>query len=105
MRDENALGSAIARAEHLLFYREGEVNDLFALAAALAYGIRRSHPFADANKRTSWLVMQTFLSANGVELIVEPDEAVSWMVRLANDEMREDELAELLRARYKSAAA
>ena len=36
MRDENALGSAIARAEHLLFYREGEVNDLFALAAALA---------------------------------------------------------------------
>ena len=101
VRDENALGSAIARAEHLLFYREGQVNDLFDAAAALAWGIRRSHPFADANKRTSWLTMQTFLSANGVELIVDPDDAVSWMVKLANNEISEDELAEQLRAQYK----
>ena len=45
--------------------------------------------------------MQTFLSANGVELIVNPDDAVSWMVKLANNEISEDELAELLRAQYK----
>ncbi len=101
VRDENALGSAIARAEQVLFYREGQANDLFDAAAALAWGIRRSHPFADANKRTSWLVLQTFLAANGVELRVAPDAAVSWMVKLANNEISEDELAELLRTQYK----
>ncbi len=46
--------------------------------------------------------MQTFLSANGVELIIDPADAISWMVKLANNEMREEELAELLRSQYKS---
>ena len=45
--------------------------------------------------------MQTFLSANGVELIVDPDDTVPWMVKLANNEINENELAELLRAQYK----
>ena len=34
------------------------------------------------------------------ELIVDPDDTVSWMVKLANNEISEYELAELLRAQY-----
>ena len=38
VRDENALGSAIARAEHLLLYREGQLYDLFDAAAGSRLG-------------------------------------------------------------------
>ena len=103
VRYDNALEYALTRPLNVLFYSDGAPRDLFDAAAAFAYGIRRTHPFVDGNKRTSWLTMQVFLAGNGVELAVDPDDAVTCMVRLANAEITEEELAAWLRTQAEEA--
>ena len=53
LRDESALDSALARPRNAAAYGE---PDIFALAAAYAFGIARNHPFVDGNKRSSAVV-------------------------------------------------
>ena len=101
VRDDNALESALARPLNLLLYSEGEAKDLFDAAAAFAYGIRRSHPLVDGNKRASWLTMQTFLTGNNVEITVDPVDAGIYMLKLANREISEEDVAAWLRAQLK----
>lgn len=105
VRYDNALEYALARPLNVLFYSDGAPRDLFDAAAMFAYGIRRTHPFVDGNKRTSWLTMQVFLVGNGVELAVDPDDAVACMVKLANAEISEEELATWLRAKWQTRVA
>jgi len=64
-RDDNALLLALARPQNLLLY--GEQLDLFDVAASLAFGIMRSHPFQDGNKRSSWIAIQVTLISNGID--------------------------------------
>ena len=98
MRDYNALEYALVRPLNVLFYSEGQCKDLFDAAAAFAYGIRSSHPFVDGNKRSSWLAMQTFLVSNGIDIAVDPAAAEQYMVKLANREISEENVAAWLRA-------
>lgn len=98
VRYDNALEYQLARPLNVLFYSDGAPRDLFDAAAAFGYGIRRTHPFVDGNKRASWLTMQVFLAGNGVEVAVDPDEAVSCMVQLAASRISEEDLAAWLRA-------
>ena len=95
VRDENALLSALARPKNQLLY--GEPLDLFDVAASLAYGIMRSHPFQDGNKRGSWIAVQVTLISNGVDMTVPSDEARDKMFELANKQVGENELADWLR--------
>jgi death-on-curing protein len=53
VRDMGLLKSALARPAQLEAYGDPKVFDL---AAAYAYGIVRSHPFVDGNKRTCFVV-------------------------------------------------
>ena len=57
--------SALARPANKAGYEEA---DAAALAAALSYGIGRSHPFVDGNKCTSQIVAELFLALNGFAL-------------------------------------
>ena len=100
VRDDNALESALARPLQVLLYTEGQAKDLFDAAAAFAYGIRRSHPFVDGNKRASWLALQTFLAGNNVEIDIDPGDAETYMVRLANREISEEDVAAWLRGLF-----
>lgn len=95
IRDDNALRSALARPQNMLLY--GRELDLFDLAASLAHGIMRSHPFQDGNKRASWIAMQITLITNGVDMKVPGDEARDKMFDFANKKIGEDGLAEWLR--------
>ena len=104
VRYDNALEYALARPLNVLLYSEGKAKDLFDVAAAFAYGLRRSHPFVDGNKRASWLTMQTFLADNNAEVIVGPGEAETYMLRLANFEISEEDFAAWLRAQWNGAA-
>ena len=52
VRDEGLLESALARPQQLHAYGD-PAPDLADLAAALAYGLARNHPFLDGNKRTA----------------------------------------------------
>src|SRR3970282_2956525 len=60
VRHEGLLESALARAQQLHAYGD-PAPDLADLAAALAYGLARNHPFVDGNKRTGAVRCETFL--------------------------------------------
>jgi len=71
--------------------------DIADLAAAYAVGIARNHAFLDGNKRTAWVVTETFLLKNGYELIASDRDGVVTMLAVADGTMAEAELAIWLR--------
>lgn len=96
VRDPGALASALARPVNRWAYGE---DDRCALAAAFAFGIARSHPFTDGNKRTAWVFARLFLKLNGVALkFFEPD-AIATVLALAAGELTEEALADWFRER------
>lgn len=95
VRDRGLLESALARPRNAWGYG---VTDLCALAATLGHGIARNHPFVDGNKRTAFVVVETFLILNGAELGASDAESVVAMLDLTAGEMTEDEFADWLRA-------
>ena len=92
LRDEALLASAFARARHRYGYEEGA--DIYRLAADYGYGIARNHPFIDGNKRTSYVVMRTFLKLNGYDLQASAIEKYNTWLRLADSSLSEAELAQ-----------
>jgi death on curing protein len=93
-RDLGLLSSALARPRNAAAYGE---SDIAVLAAMLAYGVARNHPFLDGNKRTAFVVMQLFLRRNGFRLAVDHVDATVTFLRLAAGELPEDELARWIR--------
>lgn len=96
VRDENALESALARPRHRWAYSRG--TDLAPLAAAYGFGLARSHPYRDGNKRIALLAMVVFLGLNGYELEASEADVVTVMVNLAAGRMSERALATWVRA-------
>lgn len=82
LRDEGLLASAIARPVNRANY-DAEVS-MFDLAAALAFGIARNHPFVDGNKRTAVAAAATFLGVNGQHFRGDEAEIVVATVSLAS---------------------
>jgi death-on-curing protein len=62
MRDEGLLDSALARPHNLSAYDKPAVFDL---AASLAFGLIKNHPFVDGNKRVGFASAVVFLKLNG----------------------------------------
>ena len=94
IRDAGALESALDRARNKWAYESAELPEM---AAAYGYGIARNPPFIDGNKRTSLLVMYTFLGVNGIDFIVSEAEAAAVILSLAAGEISEDSLARWIR--------
>jgi len=90
VRDLPLLQSALARPQNLEAYGNPDIADL---AAAYAFGIARNHAFLDGNKRTAWVVAETFLLRNGYELIASDRDGVMTMLSVADGTMSEPELA------------
>jgi death-on-curing protein len=88
VRDMGLLQSALARPQNLVAYGSPDLADL---AAAYAGGVVRNHPFVDGNKRTAWVVAETFIELNGFELVA--DDVGSYETMLALAEARIDEAA------------
>lgn len=74
-------------------YKYTDERDLSVLAAAYAYGIERNHPFADGNKRTGYVALETFLLRNGLILDVTDEGIVTTMLAVAAGELDEAGLA------------
>ena len=96
VRDENLLDSALARPQQLHAYGEPP-PDLADLAASLAFGLARNHPFVDGNKRTAAVVCETFIILNGAALNADDLELYPRYVALAEDSLSEAEFAAWLR--------
>ena len=99
IRDENALESALARARQRWTYESG--SDLPRLAADYAYGIARSHPFRDGNKRVAFVTAVTFLGLNGTDLVAEDDDVVETMIALAAGDLDEAQVTDWIRSRVR----
>jgi death on curing protein len=90
VRDLPLLQSSLARPQNLAAYGSPDVADL---AASYAVGIARNHAFLDGNKRTAWVVAETFLLKNGYELIARDQDGVTAMLAVAEGTMPEQEFA------------
>lgn len=96
VRDEALLESALARPRQLHSYGEPP-PDLAALAASLAFGIARNHPFIDGNKRTAHVCYRAFLAMNDIELVASDEEKFLRMLSLAEGSLDEAGFAAWLR--------
>lgn len=94
IRDLGLLQSALARPQNLAAYGE---PDLPALAAALAHGIARNHPFVDGNKRTAYVAMESFLLLNGYLLTASDADCLLTFLALASGDLDAEDLAAWLR--------
>ena len=80
VRDAALLDSAVNRPRQLFAYGE---PDLFALAAAVAEGIVRNHPFLDGNKRAGFMAAALFLEVNGWSFQAAEEDVVVRTLALA----------------------
>lgn len=96
VRDESLLDSALARPQQLFAYGD-PAPDLAALAASLASGIARNHPFVDGNKRTAHVCYRVFLALNGAEFEASDEDKYVTMLGLAEGSLSETEFASWLR--------
>jgi len=95
VRDENALESALARAQQKWAY--GEERDVAVLAASYGFGLVRNHPYRDGNNRIGFLALATFLGINGYALDATDADVVTTMVSLADGKLSEAQLASWIR--------
>ena len=98
VRDEGMLDSALARPQQRHAYGDPP-PDLAELAAALAFGLARNHPFVDGNKRTAHVCYRVFLALNDIEFTVSDEEKYVQTLALAEDSLSEIEFAAWLRPR------
>jgi death-on-curing protein len=93
--DLSGIELALARPRNLLAYGK---PDAAALAAAYAFGLCRNHGFFDGNKRTAWVIAETFLDLNGNAVRASDESVVRTVLAVAAGAMPEKKLAEWLRS-------
>lgn len=96
VRDEELLDSALARPQQLQAYGDPP-PDLADLAASLAFGLARNHPFGDGNKRTAAVACETFIVLNGGVLVADDLALYPVYIALADGTLSEAEFAAWLR--------
>jgi death-on-curing protein len=101
VRDEGLLESALARPQQLHAYGDPS-PDLADLAAALAHGLARNHPFLDGNKRTAAVACETFLELNGATLEADDLELYPLYLALAEGKLGDRDFAAWLRGRVRT---
>ena len=101
VRDEGLLESALGRAQQLHAYGD-PAPDLADLAASLAFGLARNHPFVDGNKRTTAVCCETFVELNGARLEADDLDLFERYLYLAEGKLSERDFATWLREHIRS---
>jgi len=96
VRNREGLHSALDRAANKLAYHD-PAPDIHDLAAALAFGIARNHPFVDGNKRMAFIVSFMTLRMNGWYLDAPEQKATQTVLALAEGVADEAAYADWLR--------
>ena len=71
--------------------------DLAALAASLAFGLARNHPFSDGNKRTAAVACETILVLNNAILLADDLALYPKYIALAEGSLPEADFVTWLR--------
>lgn len=95
VRDLAVIDSVLARPRNLIGYGK---PDAAALAAAYAFGLCNNHGFLDGNKRTAYVVAETFLDLNMCAMEAADEAVVNTMLAVASGVMPEARLAEWFRS-------
>jgi death-on-curing protein len=95
VRDRALVESALARPRNLFAYGE---PDAAALAAAYAYGLCSNHGFLDGNKRTAYVVAETFLDLNGYAVVAQDVAVANTMLAVASGVMSEEQITNWFRS-------
>ena len=98
LRDEPGLEAALARPRNKWLY-EGAAMP--TLVAAYGFGIARSHPFNDGNKRAAFLAMAVFAERNGWSIEASDPEIVATILSLADGSLAEADLEKWVGSRLK----
>ncbi len=98
VRDEGLFEGALARPQQRHAYGDPP-PDLADLAASLAFGLDRNHPFIDGKKRTAHVCYRVFIRLNGGDLVASEEEKYAMMLGLADGSISETEFADWLRTR------
>jgi len=101
VRDAGLLDSALARPQQRYAYGDPP-PDLADLAAALAFGLARNHPFVDGNKRTAAVACEVFLVLNDASLDATDVELYPVYLGLAEGHLDEAAFADWLRPHLRS---
>ena len=101
VRDAALLESALARPQQLFAYGN-PAPDLVELAASLAFGLARNHPFVDGNERTAAAACETFLELNQTTLEADDLELYPLYLALAEGKLSEKDFSVWLRAHIQS---
>lgn len=103
IRDSNLLESSLARPQQLMAYSEA-APEVCQLAACLTFGLARTLPFIDANKRTAIICCGVFMALNNTELTATDVEIYPIILSLAEGHLTEEEFASWLSEHSKSTA-
>jgi death-on-curing protein len=98
VRNDALLESALARAQQLHAYGD-PAPDLADLAATMAFGLARNHPFIDGNKRTAAVCCETFVELNGATIDADDADLYPRYLALAEGKLSEPDFAAWLRDR------
>ena len=98
VRDDGMLDSALARPQQRHAYGDPP-PDLAELAAAVAFGLARNHPFVDGNKRTAAVACEVFIRLNNGSLEASDLELYPVYLALAEGSLDEAGFAAWLRPR------
>lgn len=98
IRDAGMLESALAKPQQLFAYGQ-PTPDLADLAASLAYGLARNHPFVDGNKRTAHVCYRVFIELKGGKLQATLEDKYAAMAALAAGDLDQPSFAQWLRER------
>ena len=96
IRDRGLLDSALNRCKK----KAGSKVDstVYYLAAALAFGIAKNHPFHDGNKRIALIASFLFVELNGVRMTATEVDAAASFLALAAGKLSEADLAKWFKA-------
>jgi death on curing protein len=90
------LDSAVMRPQATVF-GEDAYPSIYEKAAALFESLGQNHPFQNANKRTAYAALQSFLKANGLRFQFDPVKAAEFTVDMVNHKYTFEELVEVIR--------
>lgn len=96
VRDHNLLESSVHRPMHTVF-GEDAYPSLFDKAAVLLESLVKNRCFVNGNKRTAHLVVKSFLRVNGIQLVMEREHAVQFVVDIAEGKCDWKEIADILK--------
>jgi death-on-curing protein len=65
-------------------------------AAALIHSLIKNHPMVDGNKRTAWMLLNSFLYVNGYLLEMDTEQGMALTLGVATDGLNLDEAAALI---------